>query len=199
MKVVVCVSNSFVWIFVSEKFPILFFSLNCKGELLRSSSLIFMETTSLASLASSARSACRVAPQSPNSPLRSTALQGFGTLSGEPWNFPTRSWSSPTWSTSWCLQQTSVRQKSWKTWAPRTARTALPKRGEEELSCWTQKKTHTSWSMMSSLLWKHFASSTEFPPSGFQSWRRSAQVNSMHRNWKTLVSVVFSSHQSSRC
>lgn len=44
---------------------------------------------------------------------------------------------------------------------------------------------------MNSLLWKHFASFIEYPPLDFQLWRRNAQVNSMHRNWKILVSVFF--------
>lgn len=107
-KLLTRVSSSFVWIFSSEKFPMLFLCLNQKGELPRSSSRIFTETISLAFLASSAQSACRVAPRSPNSLLKSMALQGFGILSGKPWNCLTQSWSSLMWFTSWCLQQSSV-------------------------------------------------------------------------------------------
>lgn len=95
-----------------EKLPNFFLCLNQKGELPRFSSHIFMETISLAFLASSAQSACRVALWLPNSLLKSMALPGFGTLSGEPWNSLTQSWSSLTWSMSWCLQQISVQQKN---------------------------------------------------------------------------------------
>ena len=51
--------------------------------------------------------------------------------------------------------------------------------------------------MTNSLLWKRFASFIEYPPLDFQSWRRNAQVNSTHRNWKIWVSVCLFSPFSS--